>query len=231
MNRKYLILAFMSCIMSMMNLSCAKESEGEASLWILHDAEAIANLEVYLDDEFVVEVAPGEQSVPVGTSLGDHTLTLRSSGNTNVLLTHELTDLKKRASVIVVYGDAQNLKLLEATQRLPDVNSDEHMLEIIDLSGLSTKFSLLLSGQDEVDFEECTPLGSTFTCHVKTFPLEGDQKISELIKVRPGSNMSISTDHLGELLKVDLLGGEVTTIVIRSPSEEMISLRAFRATL
>ena len=64
-------------------------------------------------ERFVVDVAPGERSVPIGTSLGAHTLTFRSSGSTQVLLTHELDELTARSSLVVIQGDDQALELLE----------------------------------------------------------------------------------------------------------------------
>lgn len=213
-------------------ISCRGLKESEASLWVLHDAEGLANLEVYLDDVFVVEVAPGERSVPVGVSLGAHVLTVRSSGSTRVLLSEALTPLSARASVVVIRGDERELTLLEASQPFPEVSDGEHLIEIVDLSGLTEEFSVLLSGQEEGDFEGCTsPLGMTFTCPISTLPLKGEALISELIPVQPGVALSISTDHLSELRKVDLLEGEVTTVVIMSPSEDRISLTVLRTSL
>jgi hypothetical protein len=210
---------------------CTLNKDSEASLWVLHDARGVANLEVYIDGAFAVEVAPGERSVPFGTSLGAHSLTLRSSGSNEALLTQELSALTARASLMVIRGDEQALSLLEVSGELPELDPGEHALEIVDLSGLETTFSVLLSGQDEGDFADCTPLGLTFTCHVITLPLMDGQLTSEPIIVSPGEDLNISTDHIDELVTVDLIEGEVTTVVIRSPSEDQVSLTAFRASL
>ena len=165
------LVMLMSCCLSV-TMGCDNRSNHEASLWVLHNAEGLANIEVYLDERFVVDVAPGERSVPIGTSLGAHTLTFRSSGSTQVLLTHELSELSARSSLVVVRGDESELELLEVSRPLPEVSPKEHALEIVDLSGLMTEFSVLLSGQDEEDFDECQGgLVETFTCHVITLPL------------------------------------------------------------
>jgi len=213
---------------------CRGGQEFEASLWVLHDAEGLANLEVYLDDEFIIEVPPGERSAPVGVSLGVHRLTIRSSGSAQALFTQELKPLTARASLIVIGGDEEALSLVEVSDPLPEVAEEKHALELVDLSGLTEPSEVLLSGQDEADFEGCdSPIGMTFTCPVSVLPLsaEADERVSDFIMVNPGADLSISTKHLSELRKVDLLGGEVTTVVIRRSNEASVSLTILRASL
>ena len=213
---------------------CTGGQDPEASLWVLHDAEGLANLEVYLDDEFIVEVPPGERSVPVGVTLGEHRLTIRSSGSAQVLFTQKISPLTARASLIVIGGDEEALSLIEVSDPLEEVPEDKHALEIVDLSGLTEPSVVLLSGQDEADFQDCdSPIGMSFTCPVSALPIrnEAGEPISDFIMVNPGADLSISTKHLSELRKVDLLAGEVTTVVIRRSSEASISLTILRASL
>jgi hypothetical protein len=197
--------------------ACGDLGSSEASLWVLHELSGVANIEVLIDGTFMADVAPGEHSHALNLDAGEHTLTLRSSGSVTPLLTQSLSSLPERASLIVVQGSAEEPSLLEVSRELPEVAEGEHALEIVDLSGAGGAFDVRLSGQDEERFDDCdAETNNGFTCTLTSLPFTGGDQLSSFITVKAGSDLTLSTSH-PYTITLDLLEGEVTTIVVRDP--------------
>ena len=185
---------------------CGVNDDLPASVSVYHDVDNVANLEIFLDDNFKVDVEPKEISRIFNTSLGAHTLTVRSSGSPEVLLEMPLANLTERTNLLVLRGSAEQIELIEVSRRLPQVAQDEHKLEVINLAKSDLSFELY-SGSDRI----------------LTIPFESMNSsalISDFITLSPEPNVRFSTNHKPLSDKpfedINLAGGESSLLLILS---------------
>jgi hypothetical protein len=206
--------------------SCDLLGTESARLRVLHAVKGVANIEVWIDDEFKLDVTPSELSLDLNLAPGDHSLSLRFTGSAEDLLTQEIT-LNERVNLLVIGGEGRDLELTEVNRPLPALELTEHSLEVVNLTGGLPDFNLTLSKQLPPAGEECSDGAERCPQPVLALPMtadEGDTEVSEFVTVTPGSNINISTDYLprgdSDFIDDDLLGGETSIVLIRAVGGE-----------
>lgn len=201
--------------------SCDLGLGEDARLRVLHDVRGVANIEVWIDDEFKLEITPSELSQDLNLAAGGHALSLRFTGGAEELLAHDIT-LSERVNLLVLGGEGREIAVTEVNRPLPDVSLDEHALEVVNLAG-DLSFELSLSNQTPPAGGSCPDEAARCPRAVLALPqtsADDDVEVSEFLRVTPGATVNISTDHLprgdSDFVDDDLLGGETSTLLIRA---------------
>ena len=202
-----LLLLFMVGVGSLWTIGCTPELDEPAVAWIFHDIPDIANVEVFVDDEFKVDVEPGELSRTFNMSLGEHVISVRNSGSSDVLLEVNLDDLTERGNLFVLRGTGSDVRLLPVTRKLPNPIENAHHLEVVNLADSSLSFDLILSS-DEIP--------------ILSLPLlmNDPPELSDFIIFPAENNLTISSNYLprnaSDFIKDNFLSEEASLLLIRS---------------
>ncbi len=201
--------------------ACGLTPDENARLRICHNVSGVANIEVWLDGEFKLDLTPRELSQDLSLPAGDHALSLRFTGSAEELLAEEIT-LNERVNLLVLNGEGRDLSLTALNRPLPELELADHALEVINLTG-DISYSLTLSKQTPPPGEQCDDGAARCPRAVLSLPLtpaEGDAETSEFITVTPGNNINITTDYLprgpSDSAYSDLLSGETSIVLIRA---------------
>jgi hypothetical protein len=131
-------------LLCLVSYQCDDGNQEEASLRVLHHIQDSANLEILIDKELILEVQPGEMSrsaqIAVSKNEGQQ-LTIRNSGNLEVLLKQKLNPMNKRENILILEGNSDNIMLTEVSQNIP-LDTNQHNLEVIVINLSSANYDL-----------------------------------------------------------------------------------------
>ena len=126
-------LKFTLILCSFFLYCCDEQTNNVASVRVVHHIQDVANIEILLDDQLILEATPNEmsRSVQVPQSLSKNTeMIVRHSGTIKALLRQKMAAIHSRENILILQGNREDIELVQVSQDI-SLSRDQHMLEIV----------------------------------------------------------------------------------------------------
>ncbi len=181
----------------------------KARLRVVHADPQLGSVEVLLNEQVVLTVAPGKVSDEVAVNVGDWALSFRNMGAAQAIVTTEVLPFEERLSVVALTNGEGDERLLLATEEPPAAEEGTHHLRVLDLSGRAAPTKV---------FHGLT--------HLLDLPVEG--RLSPFLAVEPSaaaaalalSDAATGAPLLSESPQLTLGAGGATFLVAQESATE-----------